>query len=206
MRGTSALKASAIGTVCAVAGVAGGIAESSAATHHHATQRARSARRAAWSLAQPSIGLGGGPAGFGFRAIHATAIEPASNGGYVRVTYDAGVLVAVGSDSLTVHEGRTDVTYARPTIVLTGTTTVVLDGRTASLAALSAPDRVVIMQSSSGTNTVLATTSKSGAVFPGAGTYGPTQGWRSGGDSSWTGPGGRTGYGPWADRRGQRGW
>ena len=205
------LKASVVGGVCAVAGIAGGIAESSAATDHRAAQRSGPSRPPGRSPGASTIRSGGGPVGFGSRAIHATAIEPASDGGYAFVTYDTGALISVGSDSLVVREGSDSITYKRPTLVLKGTTTVWLDGITSRLSALAAPDRVAVIRSSSGTNTILATTPTSGAALPGPGSYGPSQGLRSDcgrgwtGHSGWAGPGGWTGQGGWTGRGGRAG-
>ncbi len=210
----SILKTSVVGVVCAAVAAAGGIAESSAATHHPTAQRPTRTWWPAGSHPAPALGWGDSPAGFEGGAIHATVIEPAADGGYANVTYDTGVLISVGSASLTVQEGPENVTYARPTIRLKGTTAVWLNGRRSRLSALAAHDRIAIIRSSTGTttNTVFATTSKSGAGLLGAATHGPTLLWRSGNGHGWTGRGGWTGprawSGPdgWGDRGGEGGW
>jgi hypothetical protein len=159
------LTAAGIGVICTFSGAAAGIAESSATTHHHAA-------------APITTGWGGGfgshggrsPGFGGFGAIHSVSIQPTAKGGFETVTVDAGTITAVGANSLTLKEGSTSATYATPTITPSGSVTVTLDGKSAKLSALTADDRAVIVQSSSGTSRVIAIDSSAHATTPG---YGP---------------------------------
>jgi hypothetical protein len=181
------LTAAGVGVICAFAGAAAGIAESSAATHHNtATTKVTTGWGGPWR-----------PYGFGgFGAVRSTSILPDGKGGFKSVTVDAGTITAVGANSLTLKEGTTNATYATPTITPSGSVTVTLDGNSAQLSALTAGDRAVIVQSSIGTSSVTAIDSSATASGYGPGGwgpghsaphgYGPANGWEGPG---WTGSG-----------------
>jgi VCBS repeat-containing protein len=181
------LTAAGVGVICAFAGAGDGIAESSAATHHHT------------ATTKVTTGWGGpwGPYGFGgFGAIRSDSILPNGQGGFKSVTVDAGTITSVGANSLTLKEGTTNATYATPTITPSGSVTYTLDGKSAQFSALTAGDRAVIVQSSTGTSSVTAIDSSAtasgyrpGRWGPGDSTpngYGPGNGW---GGPGWSGSG-----------------
>jgi hypothetical protein len=171
---------------CGVVGVAVGISSSAAASPHKAPSGSHSG--APWSLfgpggatgatgvrgrAFPGLGRGGSALpgfGLGGGAVHSVTVVPNSSGGFTTVTTDSGVLKSISGDALTITEGTTSATYATPTITVGSDAKVFLDGRSSTLTALVAPDRVTIAQISGGATTVLATDSSVPSPF-GSGTW-----------------------------------
>jgi hypothetical protein len=179
--------ASTVGVACALAGASAGIAQSSATTRHP------KADRAAPGWAEPFGPSAGRGLGFGaLDAIHSESIEPDANGGFDTVTIDAGTITAVGTSSVTLTEGSTRATYARPTITPEGTVTVTLDGKASTLSALGAGDAVIVAQSSAGTSriTALEPTDTSTGWNRGSASWSPGEsasGWADRPTGAWSG-------------------
>ena len=156
MRRNKRLGVVALACVCALAGAAVGIGQSSAASS--STRRAHAA--GVWLM-----GRHGGP------PVHAVEVVPNKAGSaFITVTTDSGTITAVdaGAGTITLKEGTSSLTYATPTITVPSGATVLLDGKSSSLGALAAGDRVSISSSSEGT-TVFATDS---SFQPPAGHFG----------------------------------
>jgi hypothetical protein len=161
MRIKRPVAAVAAASICAVAGGAIGISQSAAAGHTTARHATRSMPRGGFPGGGPGghghMGFDGGPDG----AVHAVA-EVLNKAGtaYIAQTTDSGTITAVDSTAgtITLTEGTSTVTYATPTITIPASATVMLDGKTSSLADLAAKDHVTIISSSDGT-TVFATDS-----------------------------------------------
>jgi hypothetical protein len=197
--------ASTVGVICALAGATAGIAESSATTRHTTADTVT----IGWAdLFGPSVGRG---LGFGaFDAIHSVSIETNGNGGFETVTVDAGTVTQAGTNSVTIKEGSSNATYASPTITPHGKLTVTLDGKPSTLSALATGDRVIVAQSSAGTNRVTALDSSATSTTWNGGPSdgGPDQsgsGWQGYGTAgAWHGSVNE--YGPPSAPGGAQGW
>ncbi len=174
----------AVLSACAIAGIIGGIAESSATT---ASGNAAVQTTTTTNGTHPG-GVDGrhfgryGHGGFGGgRAIHSVSVQlNAARTGYVTVTTDGGTLKSVDttSDTVTIVEGVSTSPYATPTIPVPSAATVTLDGKSSTLGSLATGDRIIVRSSSDGTTTVFATDA---SFTPGNGT-GPWGGnWHHGG-------------------------
>jgi hypothetical protein len=129
----------ALACVCALAGAAVGITQSSASSG--------SARRGHAAGVWPAGRHGGPP-------VHAVEVVPNRAGNaFITVTTDHGTITAVDADAgtITLKEGTSSLTYATPTITVPSGATVLLDGKSSSLADLAAGDHVSISSSSEGT-------------------------------------------------------
>jgi hypothetical protein len=163
----------ALAVVCALAGAAFGIAQSSAApkkttTRHHLTHA---------GLAGMPGGPGGGPDGG--MAVHSVDVVLNKAGtAYITETRDSGTVTAVDASAgtVTIKEGTATVTYGTPTISVPSGATVTLDGKASSLEKLATGDHVSITSSSEGTD-----------VFATDSSFSPT-GHGPGGAGGWGGP------------------
>lgn len=168
-----------VAAVCALAGTAAGISQSSAAkkvtAHRSSTQGAPSGAPGA---GRPDGHHGpGGPGG----EVHSVEVVLNKAGtAFINETTDSGTIKEVDSSggSITITEGTKSVTYGTPTITIPSAATVTLDGKTSTLSALKIGDQVRVSSSSDGT-TVFATDSsfKPGEMGgPGHGWGGPPPG------------------------------
>lgn len=173
---------------CAIVGALGGIAESSASSSHantHAadtTTTSTSETASAWPGGGSGGPGGGGPGGGrlgGGPSIHSVSVQlNQARTGYVTVTSDSGTVKSVDTtgDTVTIVEGLSASPYATSTVSVPAAATVTLDGKTSSLGALVAGDRVTVSASSDGTTTVFATDSSftpaQGQGGPGGGMHG----------------------------------
>jgi Cu/Ag efflux protein CusF len=183
-----------VSAVCALAGTAVGISQSSAAKqsskHRNSTQ----------APANGEMGGGRPPGGHGpggpdHGAVHSVEVVLNKAGtAYVSETTDSGTIKEVDSSggSITITEGIKSVTYGTPTITIPSDATVTLDGKTSTLSALKSGDQVTVSSSSDGT-TVFAMDSSfkpaggvGGSGGPGGGMGGspPAGGSGSSGSSS----------------------
>jgi hypothetical protein len=146
-----------IAAVCALAGAAAGIAQSSAAGKSANATTKRHATHAGFA---GGPGGPGGPGGHGM-AVHSVEVVLNKAGtAYITDTEDSGTVTAVDASAgtLTIKEGTSSVTYGTPTITIPSGATVTLDGKTSSLDKLVSGDHVSIHSSSEGTE-VFATDS-----------------------------------------------
>jgi hypothetical protein len=133
-----------------VAGAGAGIAQS--ATGSGKGGSTRQARQAASSMPP-----GHGPMGHD-DAVHSVAVVPNKAGtGFVTQTTDGGTVKSVdaAARAITITEsvgtGGQTLTYGTPTLTIASDATVVLDGKSSSLASLAEGDRVTVSSSSDGT-------------------------------------------------------
>lgn len=141
-----------VAAVCALAGTAAGISQSSAAkkatAHRSSTQGAPSGEPGA---GRPDGHHGpGGPGG----EVHAVEVVLNKAGtAFINETTDSGTIKEVDSSggSITITEGTKSVTYGTPTITIPSDATVMLDGKASTLSALKSGDQVTVSSSSDGT-------------------------------------------------------
>ena len=171
--------------VCALAGTAAGISQSSAA------KSSAKARHSTQSAAGGGMGAGGGPPNGGGPgggrgpggpggAVHSVeAVLNKAGTAYISETTDSGTVTAVDTTAatVTIEEGNRSVTYGKPTITIPSDATVTLDGKSSSLSKLASGDHVWVSSSSDGTS-VFATDSsfKPSGGAPGGGMGGPMGG------------------------------
>jgi hypothetical protein len=123
MTARSIARYAGVGTACAAAGVAGGIASGSASPAHP-----RAAAR-----------LG--------RIVHADAVVATARGTrFARVTIDRGTVKSVSGNQLTLDEGTAKATYRTVTLTIPSAAVVRNDGAAASLSSLQPGERVGVRQ------------------------------------------------------------
>jgi hypothetical protein len=93
------------------------------------------------------------------RAVSITAVVPDGHGSFATLSIERGTLVSDSSGELTLEEGTRQATYKSVTVALPSTAVVRLSRKPSSLAALSAGDRIEVLQSPRRT-TVIARTPK----------------------------------------------
>ncbi len=180
----------AVLSACAIAGIIGGIAESSASTPSGSAAVQTTTTMSGTQTGGHGRHFGGfGHGGFGHggvgggRAIHSVSVQlNSARTGYVTVTTDGGTLESVDptGDTVTIVEGLSTSPYATPTIPVPATATVTLDGKGSTLGSLAAGDHIIVRSSSDGTTTVFATDA---SFTPGSGTGQWRGGWHRGGGS-----------------------
>jgi hypothetical protein len=148
-----------VAAICALAGTAAGISQSSAAKN----ATARSSSTQAMPSGEPGGGRPGGNHGPGGPGGEVHAVEVVLNKAgtaFVSETTDNGTIKEVDSSggSITITEGTKTLTYGTPTITIPSGATVTLDGKTSTLSELKSGDQVRVSSSSDGT-TVFATDS-----------------------------------------------
>jgi hypothetical protein len=152
--------------VCALAGAGAGIAQSATSKSKAQTRHAKQAS---------SRGPFGGPMdGDHGGGVHSVSVVPNKAGtAFVTVTSDRGTIKSVdaGAGTITITEGTESLTYGTPTLTIPSGATVVLDGKSSSLASLAAGDHVTVDSSSEGT-TVFAADSSFHPEGPGFGPQG----------------------------------
>lgn len=80
------------------------------------------------------------------RAVSVTAVVPDGKGQFATLSIARGVLLSASTDALTLREGTRRATYKAVTLTLPANTTVRLSRSPSSLAALSAGERVLVIQ------------------------------------------------------------
>ena len=139
------VKIVAVGGSCAAIGAGAGIlGTSAAATNSNPSHKAHQHRHARSLLG---------------RAVHADAVVPVKGGQFATVTLDRGSIQSVSGQQLTITEGTKKATYKTVTITIPNSA-IVRDNRQATqLSALTAGERVVVVQGPQKTR-VLAHTPK----------------------------------------------
>jgi hypothetical protein len=178
MKSRKRLVALMAAAVCALAGTAAGISQSSAAKQ--STTQGNSTQGAPTGEMGRPPGGGHGPGGPGGE-VHAVEVVLNKAGtAFISETTDSGTIKELDSSggSITITEGTKSLTYGTPTITIPSGATVMLDGKTSTLSALKSGDQVTISSSSDGTR-VFATDSSfkpgDGMGRPGGG-MGPPNG------------------------------
>jgi hypothetical protein len=144
-----------IAAACAAAALTAGIAEGSGTTTQSSTATQPSTTSGA---AMPGRdGHGGPPGGHGpgRDAVHSVDIVlNKAKTAYITETTDEGTVESVDSSggSITLLEGTKSVTYKTVTVTIPSNATVTLDGKSSTLSALVAGDRVSVSSSSDGTD------------------------------------------------------
>ncbi len=157
MKRSTVLAMSAVGVVCALGGAAAGIAESSASSTKGPRVRPLAIPFAARiARAHGLMLLGAAPLKIAAGApVHSESVVPNEKGGFDTVTMDRGSFVSLSGDQLTIKEGTDSATYKEPTLTIPSNATVRRNADSAQLSDLKAGDKVIVLQSPSGT-TVLA--------------------------------------------------
>jgi hypothetical protein len=147
-------RTTAVAAMCAVAGATAGIAGVAAAPSK-STSASKSAK--AKKAAKNRAGARRGPGGPGFHgpggpAVHSEAVVPnAAGDGFETVTSDAGRVVSVSGNEVTVKEGTDTATYKTVTIDLGSSPKVVRNHADAKVSDLKADDYIRIVKSPQGT-------------------------------------------------------
>ena len=149
MQRSTAIRLGAVGTVCALAGGAAGIAVSSASSPK-APRPIREKIAAAAILPGPLLGLGplaeaAGP------PVHSDSVVPNEKGGFDTVTMDRGSVVSLSGEKLTMTEGTKTATYKTLTLTIPASATVRRNGDAAHVSELKAGDTVLVLQGPKGT-------------------------------------------------------
>ena len=145
-----------IAAACAAAALTAGIAEGSGTTQGSSTQASStSAIAGAPGHGAPPPGGGPGPdGGPGGPAVHSVSVVlNKAKTAFVTQTSDRGAVESVdaGAGTVTIVEGTKSVTYKTVTVPVPSGATVSLDGKSSTLSALVAGDRVSVSSSSDGT-------------------------------------------------------
>lgn len=157
-------RTAAVAAMCAVAGATAGIAGVAAAPSKTTSSKSAKAKKAAKNRAGARRGPGGpgfrvhgGPGGPAFRGaggppVHSEAVVPnAAGDGFDTVTGDAGRVVSVSGNEVTVKEGTDTATYKTVTIDLGSSPKVVRNHADAKVSDLKADDYIHILQGPEGT-------------------------------------------------------
>jgi hypothetical protein len=138
------LKAAALLLSGAAIGAGGGYAVDASGAGTTATA-SQAAGGAAVQGAKRAHGRAGGLARLR-RAVSITAVVPDGKGKFATLSITRGVLVSASANALTLREGTRRATYKTVTLTLPASTTVRLSRSPSSLAALSAGERVLVVQ------------------------------------------------------------
>jgi hypothetical protein len=145
-----------IAAACAAAALTAGIAEGSGTTQSlSATQPSTTS-----GTAMPGHGGPGGPPGGrgpGGQAVHSVdVVLNKARSAYITQTTDDGTVESVdtGAGTITLVEGTKSVTYKTATVTVPSGATITLDGKSSTLSALVAGDRVSVSSSSDGTDVI----------------------------------------------------
>lgn len=87
------------------------------------------------------------------RAVHADAVV-ATKTGFVTVTLDRGFVQSVNGQQLTIREGTKKATYKTVTLTIPSDAKVRDNGQTAALSALTAGERVWVLQGPNATHVI----------------------------------------------------
>jgi hypothetical protein len=146
-----------IAAACAAAALTAGIAEGSGTTTQSSTATQPSTTNGA---AMPGHDGHGGPPGGrgpGGGAVHSVdVVLNKAKSAYITQTTDDGTVESVDSSggSITLLEGTKAVSYKTVTVTAPSGATVTLDGKSSTLSAVVAGDRVSISSSSDGTDVI----------------------------------------------------
>jgi hypothetical protein len=146
-----------IAAACAAAALTAGIAEGSGTTTQSSTTTQPSTTSGA---AMPGHDGHGGPPGGrepGGGAVHSVdVVLNKAKSAYITQTTDEGTVESVDSSggSITLLEGTKAVPYKTVTVTVPTSATVTLDGKSSTLSALVAGDRVSVSSSSDGTDVI----------------------------------------------------
>ncbi len=146
-----------IAAACAAAALTAGIAEGSGTTSGTTTQSSTATAPSTTSgAAMPGHGHGGPPGGRGpgGDAVHSVDIVlNKAKSAYITETSDEGTIESIDSSggSITLLEGTKSLPYKTVTVAVPSGATVTLDGKSSTLGALLAGDRVSVRSSSDGT-------------------------------------------------------
>jgi hypothetical protein len=146
-----------IAAACAAAALTAGIAEGSGTTTQSSTATQPSTTS---GTAMPGHGGPGGPPGGrgpGGRAVHSVdVVLNKAKSAYITQTTDDGTVESVDSSAgtITLLEGTKSVTYKTATVTVPSSATVTLDGKSSTLSALVAGDRVSVSSSSDETDVI----------------------------------------------------
>jgi hypothetical protein len=158
---------------CALIGGSTSVALSATGTH---SVKQTTPSATAGVAGHPFGGPMGGPGDRG--GVHSVSVVLNKAGtAFISQTTDSGTLQSVdaSASTITIVEGTKTVTYATPTLTIPSGATVLLDGKSSSIASLVAGDRVTVSSSSDGT-TVFAIDSSfmpQGPGGPGGAHWGP---------------------------------
>lgn len=155
---TKAIRITAVGTACALAGAGAGIAGSTAATSSKTTTSKSSSTQSSSAAAKRASGPRRGGPGFGRhgersgRPVHGEQVVLNKAGDkYITRTVDNGVVKSTSGTDLVITEGTTAVPYKDVTVSVASDATIDRNGATAKLSDLKAGDEVSVASSSDGT-------------------------------------------------------
>jgi hypothetical protein len=147
-----------IAAACAAAALTAGIAEGSATTQSSGSTQSSTTSSAAGAPGHGAAGGGpgaGGPGGGpGMQPVHSVSVVlDKAKTAYLTQTSDRGTIESVdsGAGTIAILEGTKSVTYKSATVDVPSGATITLDGKTSTLSALVAGDRVSVSSSSDGT-------------------------------------------------------
>lgn len=155
----------AVTGACALAAVATALAAGSTKSKRstsHATRHGTINGTGEGSGPGGPPGPGGWPGPGGHGGVHSESVVLNKKGdGFITVTTDSGKIKSIdaGAGTIEVTEEANSVTYKTVTLTIPSGATVVLDGKSGSLAGLAAGDHVVVSSSSEGTNVFAADSS-----------------------------------------------
>ena len=132
------LKLVAVAAACAAIGAAASAIATAGATGTGTGTTTTSTAKAA------RVHVGGARA-LARRAVHADAVV-ATGSGFATVTIDRGFVQSVSGQQLTIREGTQKATYKTVTVTIPSSATVRDNRRTSSLSALTAGQRVAVVQ------------------------------------------------------------
>jgi hypothetical protein len=136
-------------------------------------KRVGTSQRAAAADAHGVPGLGGPPGGPpGPAAVHSVSVVPnKAHSAFITLTTDRGKIQSVDgtAGTITLVEGTKSLKYQTVTLRIPANATVILDGKSSSLAQLAAEDEVSVMSSSEGTSVLAADPSFHPEGTPGSG-------------------------------------
>jgi hypothetical protein len=148
-----------IAAACAAAALTAGIAEGTTQSSGSTSSSSSSVPAGAPGHGAPGGGgSGGGP---GMQAVHSVSVVlDKAKTAYITQTSDRGTIESVdsGAGTIAIVEGTKSVPYKTATVDVPSSATITLDGKTSTLGALVAGDRVSVSSSSDGT-VVMATDS-----------------------------------------------
>jgi hypothetical protein len=152
-----------IAAACAAAALTAGIAEGTTQSSGSTQSSSSSSTAGAPGHGAPGGGPGGGGPGGGpgMQAVHSVSVVlDKAKTAYITQTSDRGTIESVdsGAGTITIVEGTKSVTYKTASVDVPSDATITLDGKTSTLGALVAGDRVSVSSSSDGT-VVMATDS-----------------------------------------------
>jgi hypothetical protein len=145
-----------IAAACAAAALTAGIAEGSGTTTQSSTATQPSTTSGATMPGHDRHGGPPGGRGPGGDAVHSVdVVLNKAKSAYITQTTDEGTVESVessGGGSITLLEGTKSLPYKTVTVTVPSSATVTLDGKSSTLSALVAGDRVSVSSSSDGTD------------------------------------------------------